>query len=202
MILILHAYLINLGEGKVEQLCLRTRHESPESISERLRTALTHESQRKYAKDISLLYVSNGDFTSQYTFPGFAVSPNSAEYDFLIDNISPNLFVLEYTPQSSDRSWKLDPDRINNIKKFKNLIERISENGIPALAIVPDKYFDMAIHSGILKAFNLVISSFSKSGPQGGIILKNLNELEAISLDEKIRGFISDNDNHLRSLLR
>lgn len=176
-------------------LKMRSTHEGPKVISQRLRSAAKLENKRLYAKDVSLLYISEFDFMSRYIFTGSAISPNSIEFIFLLENISPKLFVLEYSSASSDKSWKLDAAKTNNIRKFKSLLEYMSNKGIPMLGIVRDSHYDIAIESGLLEEFDLVLIPDENSVDRSNF--QSLDNLDYSDLDEAISVFIRNN---LRSL--
>lgn len=168
-------------------------HEPSKLISDRIQLALDKENCRKYAKNISVLFVSGDSFESKYIFSGEAVCPNSSEYSFLLENISPKIFVLEFAPQSLDRSWKLNDAKINNIKKFSNLMKCISSKSIPTLAIVIDKYFDMAYRSGILDGFDLVLLSSEKSAYRKERNFQSVANLDFEVMESSLSEFILHN---------
>ena len=84
---------------------------------------------------------------------------NSRDYHYFLKNYQPDFMFINFTPISSDKSWKLDPGKINNIKQYKNMLSELRLRRIYSILYVGNKAHIPMIDKSIYQLFDLLIAS-------------------------------------------
>lgn len=90
---------------------------------------------------------------------------NSRDYHYFLKNYEPDFILINFTPISSDKSWKLDPGKINNIKQYKSMLSELRLLGIYSILYIGNKTHIPMIDKSSCELFDLLIASDSVTFP-------------------------------------
>lgn len=115
---------------------------------------------------------------------------NSRDYYYFLKNYQPEFILINFTPISSDKSWKLDPGKINNIKQYKSMLSELRMRGIYSILYIGNETHVPMIDKSISEIFDLLIVSDNIRFPNSGSKTIVLSQVADSLIPDIPKGFI------------
>ena len=115
---------------------------------------------------------------------------NSRDYYYFLKNHQPDFILINFTPISSDKSWKLDPGKINNIKQYKSMLNELRLRGIYSILYIGNKTYIPMIDKSTCELFDLLITSDNVTFPDSSFKPITLSGVADSSIPDIPKEFI------------
>ena len=114
----------------------------------------------KYDSIVSpLLFVGTLEVETILAQSNSLIAVSSRDYKLLIENMKPKMFFMEYVDVSSDTSWKMNKNNINNIRQMKELIALTKSAGCLSIIWIRKQEFVNNVDIELINSFDKVALS-------------------------------------------